>query len=109
MWMLGAVLGVMALVMTIGGVWAWYVSGRRTEEGADVVHRPRMECVSGGDAADLDARLAACAGDASANAPTRVIAVQLCGTRRVPAARAAVLRAYTSEKFIRPLDGAARN
>lgn len=38
------------------------------------------------DAAALDARLAACAGDASAHVPTRVIAVQLCGTRRVRAA-----------------------
>ena len=215
MWTWGAVLGVMALAVVGGGVWAWHASGRRTgEDRADVVLRPRMERVSGGDAADrallfaqpegrgcpapslasdknqemdrllnqraipadyaatmrtlhdsadqddltrnfavqhlglhvqeqvrrgtydphapeaarvratldaaarataspvagpaflalaelaavdprvdaadLDARLAACAGDASANAPTRVIAVQLCGTRRVPAARAAL-------------------
>ena len=52
MWMLGAVLGVMALAVVVGGVWAWHASGRRTEEEADVVHRPRMERVSGGDAAD---------------------------------------------------------
>ena len=39
---------------------------------------------------DLDARLVACAGDASANVPTRVIAVQLCGARRLAAARPAL-------------------
>ena len=38
----------------------------------------------------LDARLVACAGDASANVPTRVIAVQLCGARRLAAARPAL-------------------
>ena len=53
MWMLGAVLGVLALAVAVGGVWAWQASGRRTrEDRADVVHRPRMERVSGGDAAD---------------------------------------------------------
>lgn len=48
------------------------------------------------DAAGLDARLAACAGDAAASVPTRVIAVQLCGARRVRAARAA-LRAILAD------------
>ena len=38
----------------------------------------------------LDARLVSCAGDASANVPTRVIAVQLCGARRLAAARPAL-------------------
>ena len=52
MWMLGAVLGVMALAVVVGGVWTWHASGRRTrEDRADVVLRPRMERVSGGDAA----------------------------------------------------------
>ena len=52
MWAWGAVLGVLALAMTVGGVWAWHTSGRRTrEDRADVVLRPRMERVSGGDAA----------------------------------------------------------
>ena len=172
MWMLGAVLGVMALAVVVGGVWTWHASGRRTrEDRADVVLRPRMERVSGGDAADRALLFAQPEGrgcpapslasdknqemdrllnqraipadyaatmrtlhdsadqddltrnfavqhlglhvqeqvrrgtydphapeaarvratlDASANAPTRVIAVQLCGTRRVPAARAAL-------------------
>ena len=53
MWMLGAVLGVMALAVVVGGVWTWHASGRRTrEDRADVVLRPRMQRVSGGDAAD---------------------------------------------------------
>ncbi len=38
----------------------------------------------------LDARLVSCVGDASANVPTRVIAVQLCGARRLAAARPAL-------------------
>ena len=38
----------------------------------------------------LDARLVSCAGDNSANVPTRVIAVQLCGARRLAAARPAL-------------------
>ncbi len=42
------------------------------------------------DAVALDAHLAACAGDTAAHVPTRVIAVQLCGTRRIRAARPAL-------------------
>ncbi len=38
----------------------------------------------------LDARLVSCVGAASANVPTRVIAVQLCGARRLAAARPAL-------------------
>lgn len=52
MWAWGAVLGVLAFAMVVGGVWTWHASGRRTrEDRADVVLRPRMERVSGGDAA----------------------------------------------------------
>ena len=52
MWAWGAVLGVLAFAMVVGDVWTWHASGRRTrEDRADVVLRPRMERVSGGEAA----------------------------------------------------------
>ena len=56
----------------------------------------------------LDARLVACAGDASANVPTRVIAVQLCGARRLAAARPALKAILSDPKSGTVLKLAAR-
>ena len=56
----------------------------------------------------LDARLVACAGDASANVPTRVIAVQLCGARRLAAARPALEAILSDPKSGTVLKLAAR-
>ena len=56
----------------------------------------------------LDARLVACAGDASANVPTRIIAVQLCGARRLAAARPALEAILSDPKSGTVLKLAAR-
>ena len=57
----------------------------------------------------LDARLAACAGDASAAPAARVMAVHLCGERRVAAARATLSSLADSSSTPTPLRLAARH
>ncbi len=60
------------------------------------------------DARSLDARLAACAGDASAAPAARVMAVHLCGERRVTAARATLSSLAEAPSTPTPLRLAAR-
>ena len=57
----------------------------------------------------LDARLAACAGDASAAPAARVMAAHLCGERRVAAARATLSSLADSSSTPTPLRLAARH
>jgi len=57
----------------------------------------------------LDARLAACAGDASAAPAARVMAAHLCGERRVSSARATLSSLAASSSTPTPLRLAARH
>ena len=60
------------------------------------------------DARRLDARIAACAGDVSAAPAARVMAVHLCGERRVVSARATLASLADAQSTPTPLRLAAR-
>ena len=61
------------------------------------------------DARRLDSRLVACAADASASSAARVMAAQLCGERRLAAARPALARLCADAATPTPLALAARH
>ena len=61
------------------------------------------------DAKRLDSRLASCVADSSASPAARVMAAQLCGERRVAAAKPALARLATDRRAPEPLRLAAAN
>ena len=61
------------------------------------------------DASRLDSRLASCVADASASPAARVMAAQLCGERRVVAAKSALARLAADRREPDPLRLAAAN
>ena len=61
------------------------------------------------DAGRLDSRLAACVGDVSASPAARVMSAQLCGERRVFAAKPALARIAADRAQPAPLRLAAAN
>ena len=61
------------------------------------------------DARRLDARIAACAGDVSAAPAARVMAVHICGERRVVSARATLVSLADAQSTPTPLRLAARH
>ena len=61
------------------------------------------------DASRLDSRLAACVGDSSASPAARVMAAQLCGERRVVAAKPVLARLAADRAQPEPLRLAAEN